>query len=135
MPVYGQSTEFNERLSSMMSCIFCNSNDLYDGIDRSAKIPPSVTSSRLRSHRPLFTEATLRKASRLKEIRCKQKSSEDKAISKTSTVLEVVMVANQEDSHRCNLLANLVSHLFIMPEEHSNNLVLEVTSVRSNSIR
>lgn len=134
MPVYGQSTELNQRLSSLISCIFCNSNDLYDGIDQSIKFPASVTPSRLNSRRPLFSDAILRKASRLEEIRMKPKSS-GVVSNTTTTVLEIVLVANQEDSARCNLLANLVSHLFAMPEEHTDNLRLEVTSVRSNAIR
>ena len=134
MPIYGQSTELNQRLSSLMSCIFCNSNDLYDGINQSIKFPVSVTPSRLNSRRPLFSDSILQKASRLEKIRWKPKSLGVVPDTRT-TVLEIVLVANQEDSARCNLLANLVSHLFAMPEEHTNNLLLEVTSVRSNAIR
>ncbi len=133
MPVYGQSTELNQRLSSLMSCIFCNSNDLYDGINQSIKFPASVTPSRLNSRRPLFSEAILHKASISEKIRWKPKSLG--VVPDTTTVLEIVLVVNQEDSARCNLLANLVSNLFAMPEEHTNNLLLEVTSVRSNAIR
>ena len=131
MPIYGQATEFNERLCSLMSCIFCNSNDLYDGgFSHLAKNIQSSTPTHLSSLRPLFTEAILRKSSRLKEIRWKPKSSPT-----TSTVFEVILVSSPEDSSICTILANLISHLFIMPEEHSSDLVLEVVAVRSNSIR
>ncbi len=131
MPIYGQDTEFNERLCSLMSYIFCNSNNLYDGgISHPAKKFHSSAPTHLSELRPLFTEAILRKASRLKEIRRKPKS-----VSAASTVLEVVLVFSREDTSICNFLANLISHLFIMPEEHSSDLVLEVVSVRSNSIR
>ena len=131
MPIYGQATEFNERLCSLMSCIFCNSNDLYDGgLTHLTKNIQSSTPTHLSSLRPLFTEAILRKSSRLKEIRWKPKSSPT-----TPIVLQVILVSSPEDSSICNLLANLISHLFIMPEEHSSDLVLELVSVRSNSIR
>lgn len=130
MPVYCQSTELNERLSSLMSCIFCNSNDLYDGIDQSLKLSASVTHSRLNSRRPIFTDSVIRKASRLEDARRKSKP-----LNSGKAVLEIVLVANQEDSARCNLLANLASHLFAMPEEHTNDLILEVTSARSTAIR
>lgn len=135
MPVYGQPTELNQRLSSLMSCIFCNSNDLYDGIGYSVKLPPSITPSHISSRRPLFTEAILRKASTLEETRRKPNSFDGDPTAKASTVLEVVLVADQEDGDRCNLLAKLVSRLFAMPEEHSDKLLLEVTTVRSHAIR
>jgi hypothetical protein len=135
MPVYGQPTELNERLSSLMSAIFYNSNDLYDGIDHSVKVPPSTTPSRIRNHRPLFTEAILRKASQLGELRRKQNSLEGKSTAKASTILEVVLVANQEDCALGNHLANFISQLFAMPEDKSDSLRLEVTTVSSHAIR
>jgi hypothetical protein len=54
---------------------------------------------------------------------------------KRSTILEVVLVADHHDSARCNLLADLISHLFVEPEDHSNKILLEVTTVRSHAIR
>lgn len=136
MPVYGQTTEYNERLCSLMSCVFCNSNHLYDGgTSHTTKSTHSSSPAHLSSFRPLFTEAVLRKASRLNEIRWKPKSLAGEAIPNAPTVLEVVLVFRPEDSTICDLLCNLISHLLVMPEEHASNLVLEVTPVCSNSIR
>jgi hypothetical protein len=136
MPVYGQPTEFNDRISSLMSSIFCNSNDLYDGIDHPVKIPPSAAPSHIRNHRPLFTEAILQKASKLQELQSKTKPSVGESTTKRlSTILEFVLVADQQDSARCKLLADLISHLCVEPEYHSNKTILEVTTVRSYAIR
>jgi len=136
MPVYGQPTEFNDRLSSLMSSIFCNSNDLYDGIDHPVKIPPSAAPSHIRNRRPLFTEAILQKASKLQELRSKTKPLVGESTTKRlSTILEIVLVADQQDSARCKLLSDLISRLFVEPEDHSNKTFLEVTAVRSYAIR
>ena len=115
--------------------MFCNSNDLYNVIDQSDRIPPNAKSSYVSSTRPLFTEAILRKASKLEELRLKPKSLAGAAMTETSIVLEVVLVADEENSVICKLLADIISRLFAMPEDHSNNFLLEVTTVQSHAIR
>lgn len=114
-----------------MSCIFCNSNDLYDGIDYLAKARYSASPSLISDRRSVFAEPILFKASKLEDLR----RLTGKAMTKTSSILEIVLVVGHEFSARSDLLADLISRLFAMPEDHSNRCLLEVTAVRPHTIR
>ena len=132
MPVYAQLTEFNDRVTSLMSAVLYNTNHFYSanlGEDRSREASGQ-------RERPLFAEAILRKARALRELDSVSKFSGSAA---TRTV-QIVLIRNPTDeSHvesSCNLIADLISQLFSMPEDGSGIRVwLQIDIVRSHSIR
>ena len=151
MPVYGQPTEFNERLCSLMSAIFCNSNDLYDGhhYPTTTSRLPTATHTNTGLYRPLFTQAMLRKAATLEGMQRPQfpaiATTTAAAAATTTIIIEVVLVvATVDDNYTCQILTKLISQFFALPEDGNNNINnnnndcrhhLKVITVRSQSIR
>uniref|UniRef100_A0A7S4AEV8 Uncharacterized protein n=1 Tax=Pseudo-nitzschia australis TaxID=44445 RepID=A0A7S4AEV8_9STRA len=138
MPVYGQATEFNERLSSLMSSVLYNTNHLY-----SAHHHPVHTASSYRE-RPLFADAILRKAAALRALQERSSSMADTTTTTTATTwisIQVVLVEEiddgcSHDSAYSRSLADFVAQLFSMPQDGGgNSFRLQVVTVRSHSIR
>jgi len=136
MPLYGQATETNHRLSALLSSVVANTNKLYDGIDYpvTLKQRPQDGSTNLfvRIERPLFTDAILRKAATLQNLR---RLAYQKPMAKTvSTIvfLQIVLVVDQIEYQR--RLADLITHLFSLPDDLVTDVRLEVCVARSHAI-
>ncbi|OEU12782.1 hypothetical protein FRACYDRAFT_244056 [Fragilariopsis cylindrus CCMP1102] len=152
MPVFGQSTDFNDRLCSLMSAIFYNTNTIYDGGGGGS----STTRQRRVHVRPLFTKAILQKAERLNELKLLPSSSSlPLSTTTTKTIIEVILVIdksseshptyttshdddNNTSSSSSNsnsnrfLLSKLISQFFSLPADIYH---LDVITVRSQSIQ
>ena len=141
MPVYGQPTEFNERLCSLMSAIIYNSNKIYDSGHNSHHGHHHYHrhTTTIRNYRPLFTNSILQKSAALEGMkRPKSAAAGAATIIVIEVVLVVTAVADDDDSIRtCRLLAKLISQFFAMPDEDNpyNCHQLKVITVRSQSIR
>ena len=163
MPVYGQLTNFNERLCSLMSSIVCNSNSIYEATSTSCgggDEDGSSTNSKLSPlFRPLFTKAILQKAKTKKAAAVSSSSSPSPltaagAATNTMTsvvIVEIVIVAseasvkdeegtlnrsnnnNSNNNQTVNLLAKFIQQLYSMPEINNQHLMVHI--VRSNFIR
>ena len=153
MPVFGQSTDFNDRLCSLMSAILYNTNTIYDGGGGGGS---STTRQRRVPVRPLFTKAILQKAKRLNELKLLPSSSSLPSSTITKTIIEVILVVDKSSeshttyttSHDDNnnttsssssssssnrfLLSKLISQFFSLPADIYH---LDVITVRSQSIQ
>ena len=138
MPLYGQATETNHRLSALLSSVVANTNKLYDGIDYPVTLkqrPPESTKNLfVRIERPLFTDAILRKATTLQNLR---RVAYQKPMAKTvSTIvfLQIVLVVDQIEYQQSLRLADLITHLFALPDDLITDVRLEVCVARSHAI-
>jgi hypothetical protein len=150
MPVFGQSTDFNDRLCSLMSAILYNTNSIYDGGGGGGGSGGGSATTRQQQQRrvpvrPLFTNAILQKAERLNELKLLPSTSPS-----TKTIIEVILVVDKSSeshttytSHDDNnstsssssnrfLLSKLISQLFSLPADVHH---LDVITVRSHSIQ
>ena len=164
MPVYGQLTNFNERLCSLMSSIVCNSNSIYEATSTSCggDDDGSSTSSKLSPlFRPLFTKAILQKAKTKKAAVVSSSSSSSPSPltaagaatnNMTSVVIvEIVIIVSEvsvideegtlnrsnNNNGNNNKTVNLLAKFIqqLYSMPESNNQHLMVHIVRSNFIR
>ena len=135
MPLYGQATEINHRLSALLSSVVANTNKLYDGIDYPVTLKQDgSTNMFVRIERPLFTDAILRKAASLQNLR---RLAYQKPMAKTvSTIvfLQIMLVVDQIEYQRSLRLADLITHLFALPDDLVTDVRLEVCVARSHAI-
>ena len=165
MPVYGQLTNFNERLCSLMSSIVCNSNSIYEATSTSCgggDEDGSSTNSKLSPlFRPLFTKAILQKAKTTKAAAVSSSSSPPPSPltaagaatnNMTSMVIvEIVIIVSEvsvideegtlnrsnNNNSNNNKTVNLLAKFIqqLYSMPESNNQHLMVHIVRSNFIR